>query len=486
MPSTDIVFCERCNESIPQTAFVDGSAVYRNGRGTCPSCLSQIRDNSFSEQVHFCDLCDESISVGSIREGAAVFLEGRLFCNRCATAVRPGGPVSGLADSGTMSSEGVPGAAPSGVVPGAAASGDEQRVEGSGMARATSPSLASREARDRIGPALAALAFLIVALGASAAFFFFPERLGLGPRSSGVDDAGALSAASSVRDGAVAFEAEGEPVAHDSEGEGSPSPEPGSAGATPDSLITETEAADSGLGAGPLGWEDRLATLEARIAALEASVIDRGEAFNTELDERFGGLETVVSELREDSIAVFEDLRLELSATRGVLEGIAGPAGAVEESGGAEARSGASDSGVTEVIPEKMDPAAEPDPLAEAREALRSPDAGARFSALVELGQKGGREEIPVIAEVLASDEDFVVREFAANILGNLGDREAVVFLIRALRDPAASVVLAADDALRRITRKSFGLKRTSSAAARAEVARKWETWWEKENEGSR
>ncbi len=117
---------------------------------------------------------------------------------------------------------------------------------------------------------------------------------------------------------------------------------------------------------------------------------------------------------------------------------------------------------------------------------LGSAEAGQRFAALVELGRRGDVEHLPVIAEVLLDDEDFVVREFAANVLGTYDSKQAVGFLVRALRDSAPSVVFAADEALQRITRKDFGMKQRSSSSARAEVVRRWESWWEKSGDDFR
>lgn len=425
-----IVFCDRCSSSIAEPEIERGRAKFEGERIYCESCLEWMRGREIGAEVHFCDRCNVSISVTEIRDGDATFSEGRLLCPRCAQG-------SGHAVA--------PGHSP--------------------MRTPIPPPRPVRSSPSRrVGPAriVISVAFVVVAGVAIVGALVAPERLAFWRHSSGgnaveVGKGADPGVSSEAGDLAVAAEQAGSDPRLD---------------AMTDSLRVVGERLDSierrlDEVAASKGSSDA-SSVAARIGELEDSVAGLRQGANADLAR----LETALEGLRGDLarldakwVALFEASRREEEA-----------AGRGAESP-AEGGAAASDAGETDA-----EDAA--NSRATILEGLTAPEAGRRFSALVELGREASPEDVPVIARVLLEDEDLVVRELAANLLGKLGDPAAVEPLVRSLRDPAVSVVLAADDALTRITKRSSGLKRRATANARAEAVRKWEEWW-KRNEDS-
>jgi len=71
-------------------------------------------------------------------------------------------------------------------------------------------------------------------------------------------------------------------------------------------------------------------------------------------------------------------------------------------------------------------------------------------NAAMEAYRSAGRKALPSLLKLLKSP-DHEVRIFAANLLGDIGEKEAVSHLIRALKDPDANVRIAGAEALGRI-----------------------------------
>ena len=449
MRSAEITFCDRCNASIPETALQDGSAIVKDGRGYCKECRDFIAAPSFSEEVHFCDGCNVSISVGEIREGRAFFHEGRLVCNQC---LRSDPAAAGLSQTG-LSPDSIPSASiPSASGPGAVLS------HSSTTERPTYTRLETN--RVSVVRVLGAVALLAVAVVVVVGAVFFPDRFALGGRSGATPEESATGkAASGESSGDVAGSDLATGAVTDLDAESAAPP-----------ALAETEPTELEV------LNAMLATIESRLERLEERELAAAEA-----DGRFDRIESSLRNLEQGSKDTFTSLGTELGEIREMVASLARSAEAAELDRDSipvpETDSSGSDVGVTATSEPVAEEKSEADGLLEG---LKSPEAGRRFSALVELGRRGDKTHIPAIAEVLLRDEDFVVREFAANVLGNFGERSAVEFLIRSLHDPAPSVVIASDEALSRITKKRFGMKRRSSASTRAEVVRKWESWWEK------
>jgi len=442
MPSAEIVFCDRCNTSIPEAALSDGSAVVRGGRAYCPSCLDAIGDESFHEELHFCDRCNVSISVTEIREGRAFFREGKLYCAKCVDAAVPGGWSSAQRD-----------------VSSGAVARSSQRPE----------RVRRGERGSRVLRLTAVFALLFVAVVFSVGVLFFPDRL-FSPGGGAVEDAKAPPATASPETSPPASRGE------ESEAEGDPAVRRDLAAST-----AAKEALDA-LRADLESLATRMSRLERRIETIESSERaddPSGAVRADELSRRVDGLAGSVAALQERMQSTTDAIRGSIEEIRAsIADQATHESEAPEVAGGPEEKATAGPEPASDRPPARDDPSdAE---LASLRGALRSPEAGKRFSALVELGRRGDLETVPDIAEVLLHDEDFVVREFAASVLGSFGTTDAVPFLIRALQDSAASVVIAADEALSGITRKDFGMKRHSSQSARAEAVRKWEDWWER------
>jgi hypothetical protein len=312
---------------------------------------------------------------------------------------------------------------------------------------------------------VASLAFLVVAVVAVVGALLYPERLAFWR-------GGASEGASSAEE-SPGVATTGEPA---------PSGEATSDGA-------EREAGDAReLMTAVARLEERLVRVESHLEDLAGA---SSSSWREEVGGRLEGLESDVAALDGSMRSLLGRIGDEMA---GLREGLADVGDRLEGLGtrepvGSTATAPAiesSDAPVTDRS-DATPPGEKPDSSnARILRDLESPEAGKRFSALVELGRLGRSEHVPIISEVLLTDEDLVVRELAANILGNLGDASAIEPLVRSLRDPAVSVVMAADDALQRITKRSSGMKRRLGTEARLEVVRKWEEWWERNRDSAR
>lgn len=452
MPSTEITFCDRCNASIPEAAIHDGTAVIRNGRGYCNACAQTFRDGSFEDELHFCDSCNVSLSVGEIRDGQAFFKEGKLLCKSChaelgqdGIATAPAGSLDPAAPNSRDDARG----------------GEPTLFESAASARVERPRREGRIVRIAVS-----LVFLAAAITLSIFLIAFPERFGLGDPSE-------------VASGSTERAVEGSESTRLEPG----SPDDAATTTAPEPVVAEREeftvdreTIDS-LRGSLREIEDRLAALETIARSTDPTLAGRMET-----------IEASIRDLQSDSVDSLEGVRSELGALRDAIRDVAASAVSVGEGEADPREATESDATDAETADAESTDAGEAvdTELVAILAKLDSAEAGQRFAALVELGRRGDVEHLPRIADVLLNDEDFVVREFAANVLGTFGSKKAVEPLVRALRDSAPSVVFAADEALQRITRKDFGMKRRSSSGARAEVVRRWESWWEKSGDDFR
>ncbi len=112
---------------------------------------------------------------------------------------------------------------------------------------------------------------------------------------------------------------------------------------------------------------------------------------------------------------------------------------------------------------------------------LASPDAGARWQAVVSLGDTRDPAVVAYLLPMLR-DADLFVKMATARKLGELGSMGAVGALIDTLEDPESGVRSAALGALQDLTKKDFGFDPASTDEnERAKRVKAWRDWWAKE-----
>lgn len=92
---------------------------------------------------------------------------------------------------------------------------------------------------------------------------------------------------------------------------------------------------------------------------------------------------------------------------------------------------------------------------------------------------KIGKPVAPFVME-LVNDENHLVRELAIKTLGELNEPMVTPEVVKALEDPKRRVRAAALDALKTITKLSFGsyARRNHSYENQEKVVKKWKSWW--------
>lgn len=109
--------------------------------------------------------------------------------------------------------------------------------------------------------------------------------------------------------------------------------------------------------------------------------------------------------------------------------------------------------GILEVAAEFDTPAA----ASICRGALDDPDERVRIAACAAWRQRGGPEAVELLANRYRTDAEIDVRLRALRELGQLGDKEAVPVLAKALEDPDPAVQYRAVGALKRVSGRDLG-----------------------------
>jgi hypothetical protein len=113
--------------------------------------------------------------------------------------------------------------------------------------------------------------------------------------------------------------------------------------------------------------------------------------------------------------------------------------------------------------------------------ALDDPDTAARAVARRVLVQQECDLVVPALVADLEAAAPFT-RVQAIDALAKLGQRRFGAFYIQALRDPERVVRAKALDALRDLTRESFGFRPDAPTDERDRAIAQWELWWKAEN----
>ena len=86
------------------------------------------------------------------------------------------------------------------------------------------------------------------------------------------------------------------------------------------------------------------------------------------------------------------------------------------------------------------------------RKFTRHADPQIRGAAVIALGKIGGSQVVEPLIEVLDKEEGTVIRQFALDALGEIGDSKTVPAIKKASMDENASIRKHAQDALKKIT----------------------------------
>lgn len=446
----ELYFCDRCNTSIPQRDVDAGVAILRAGRAFCSSCKRILTGEEAPLEVLFCDFCNVSVSIADVRNERAVFREGRLYCPKCkilvadrtlttlTTASTTPTSATASSSSGTDVSP-MTSPRPEALVPAAPA--------------APRPRLASK--------AWSWLAVILLgAIAGLLSFHFAPDV------SRAIRGDSSVRRPSSIdrRDDALAGRT-------------------GSMGANGPTSLDET------VELGPY-----LLEIDSKIERLRREVVQDREAERERASSEILALKDEFLRALDSAGERSDSLRREVDALRLALTAFDrrdGEPPIDEPSSGEGEPPGSSGTPAGDRDPSTSPAAFEPEGSAVAKnetlprelERLKSPDAGARFSAVVELGRLADPSAIPALAEVAINDGDNYVRDFAVRVLGNFDVPAVIPYLIRALHDSDSLVASSANEGLVRITKRSFGFDRKATNEQRQEAIRKWEEWWEKNRE---
>jgi hypothetical protein len=212
--------------------------------------------------------------------------------------------------------------------------------------------------------------------------------------------------------------------------------------------------------------------------AVRAYVGDAVADLRNEMEPRFA----VVSVLRDE----FQKMRVEQAGMQVAVTGLVREVQNLWDSlhRGQPTVPGAGESGPATVMPAGggTDPAAPTSADAEVDALvakLADSDPGARYSAVVALGNYRGSKVITALEESITDTEDYV-RVAVIRNLRKLSSKSSMPMIIESLRDKDYFVRAAARDALRALSGAEMGFDPDASSAEREAKVKAWEDWWSK------
>ncbi len=430
-------------------------------------------------EIHFCDLCNESVPQSDLDAGKAFLRKGRVVCRRCdalmshadpRTGAAPkdaGGPPTGAAQFGAAqfgaaqfggTERATPGLAAAAAVASAGSAPGSTWSSGGPFSGAHAPTHEAPPAAHHAPPIHVATH---THHGAAA-------HQAYQPRSRGTA-AGALAFLALVGAGLAWWWARGEVLRLDQAHETQRSDLQIELSALRSQIDaasrTQREWVDRTLGDVDRKLTEQRDALQKGIGAseqLSRASSDRLLEFERRLDSV---KETVGTIGRHDSELVL--LQQKLAQFQAALDD-------VEKRTGELARPQAT------FTPSNSGASAPPAWHAQLKD-LQSPDAGARWQAVVALGETRDAAVVPHLVSML-KDSDLFVKMATARKLGELGSLEAVPALIDTLEDPESGVRSAALAALSALTKKDFGFDPASpDENERSKRVKAWRDWWAKE-----
>ena len=473
---TEIVFCERCGVSIPESE-VPRVRQASGGKDLCPNCVHPRREADGDLRLYFCENCRVSIAVTDVLTGLARPDGTGYLCSVCTRATPAERVTRRTAVERELHAAGAP-AAPARApgadpiyfcdvctssIPATHVATGRALVQGG---RTLCERCGARPGAGRIhepqGPGalpVVAAALLAAAMGAGG-FALWQEWGGAASSSaSGPSDGDALAALrrESARDRA-------------------------DSAAALTIVTTKTETA--------------LRALEARVDAALA------EARSAKKDAaaKGSGSDALVDRVDETNSRI-DDLEDEMRALRGSVAGGRGlpaepsmpSAPAAEEMPPAESEPDPAPAGGADPGPmAAKDPS---DSVKRCVALLKDKEIGVRFAAALELGKIAGKRAPsgegaatetadfdyawPALALSLRKDDDAFVRRACARSLGEIKAWDSFPDLADSLLDPEEYVALQASRVIKEMAGQDFGFRQNQAKADRKRVGDRAKKWWD-------
>jgi hypothetical protein len=466
---TEIVFCERCGVSIPETDLARLRQA-SGGRDLCATCVAPPADGDL--KLYFCENCRVSIAVTDVLTGAAAPEGPGYLCAGCGRSTPAERMARRTAVEREMAAVGLPGRGPaadpiyfcdacnSSIPASLVATGRALVRGGRTYCERCRPRLEAERPHARPGvgflPVLAAALLAAAATAAGLAWKDGAREEGLARDRNALVDEGIAEVRREARAARSAAE-------------------------------TARETADR-LDRAALALERKVdgvkvEALAARAAADKAGSQPNGADRVARLERHLADLEEALKILRED-MAVLAGERLK--APPAVVEG---PPEAPET------------------------PPPSPQPMPAPGEVVPSPqvqryivqlddkDAGVRFAAAIEIGKLGERTAWQALAKRLKADDDPFVRRACARSIGDLRAYEAFPDLLEAFLDGEEYVAIQSNRVLmswmkedlhaqlerdpteKELAARDFGFKQNQAKSDRKKVADKARKWWDDNRE---
>lgn len=232
-----------------------------------------------------------------------------------------------------------------------------------------------------------------------------------------------------------------------------------------------------------------LAEIRLKVTAAEESAQVENQAVRASIGE-------IVSDLRNEhephfsALAVLQERHQALREEHaGVKASVDHLVGAVQDlrdrlNSGQPVGPGAGEPGPGIAMPEGgSGPSGEP-PSADAEvdallAKLADSDPGARYSAVVALGNYRGDKVVAALEQAIADTEDYV-RVAVIRNLRKLDSKASMPMIIESLRDKDYFVRAAARDALRALSGAEMGFDPDAASGERESKVKSWEDWWSK------
>ncbi len=450
---TEIVFCERCGVSIPESDL-PGLRQASGGRDLCRNCVSPGAPGDL--KLYFCENCRVSIAVTDVLTKAAVPEGPGYLCAACGRST----PAERMARRTAVDREmaaAPPGRAGPAVDPiyfcDACNSSIPATLVATGRALVRGgrtycercrPRLEAAPARARGGAGfLPVLAAALLAAAGTAAGLAWRDAAKEEDRAKDRDavvDAGMAELRRDLRGARAAAD-------------------------------TAREIADR-LDRAQKDLERKLDSV--KVEAMAARAAAEKAAAQPSGGDRVARVERLVADLQESQKLLREDMAV-LAVERRKPP-------AQEPAAAPPAPPPAMDPppGDPPAPPSPPDPAAGPSPQVQRCVALlEDKDAGVRFSAAIELGKLGDRSAWPSLVKRLRADDDPFVRRACARSIGELKAYDAIPDLIEALSDAEEYVAIQSARVIKEMAGQDFGFKQNQVKSERKKVADRAKKWWE-------
>jgi hypothetical protein len=466
---TEIVFCERCGVSIPESEVARVRQA-SGGRDLCPNCVHPRREADGDLRLYFCENCRVSIAVSEVLTGLARPDGTGYLCSVCTRATPAERVTRRTAVEREMAAAAAPAAAPrhagadpiyfcdvcTASIPAAhVATGRAVVQSGRTLCERCGARPGAGRIHEQPGPgAVPVLAAGLLAVAIGAGGWAAWQAWGAAAPAAPAADADAVAA---LRRDAARDRADN--------------------AAALAQVTQKAEAAIRGLEA-----RADAALAAARAAEQLAAAKARGaDGLDGRMDDMDGRMDDIEDEIRalRGAVADRRDAAAESPMPMPppapeMTEGEPGPDPA--PAGGAVSR----------------DPA---DAVKRCVALLKDKEIGVRFAAALELGKiagkrapkiEGGPTETadfdyawPALAQSMRKDDDAFVRRACARSLGEIKAWDAFPELCEAMLDQEEYVALQGSRVIKEMAGQDFGFRQNQAKADRKRVSERAKKWWE-------